>query len=171
MKRTFITFILIFTLCLSSSGKSKIVEDFTPACDSLSTLIFERSGIKGPVRLKSVMKRGGSLDFYFTESLGDFPWYKTDIKWLRSTLKGLFPDEYKRYLLGEIYSRRVDINRLVTPGLNNDGKPLENKHRVKTPSRSGTIVKCIGDQQFNKGLTGRHIALWQSHGNMGRGAW
>ena len=110
------------------------------------------------------MKRGGNLDFYFTESLGDFPWYKTDIKWLRSTLKGLFPDEYKRYHLGEIYSRRVDINRLVTPGLNNDGKPLDNKHRVKTPSRSGTIVKCIGDQQFDKGLTGRHIALWQSHG-------
>ena len=164
MKRTFITLIFIFLLCLSSSGKSKIVEDFKPACDSLSTLILERSGIKGPVRLKSVMKRGGNLDFYFTESLGDFPWYKTDIKWLRSTLKGLFPDEYKKYHLGEIYSRRVDINRLVTPGLNNDGKPLDNKHRVKTPSRSGTIVKCIGDQQFDKGLTGRHIALWQSHG-------
>ena len=164
MRRTFIIFILTISFCLTASGKSKIVEDFKPACDSLSTLIFERSGIKGPVRLKSVMKRGGNLDFYFTESLGDFPWYKTDIKWLKTTLKSLFPDEYKKYHLGEIYSRRVEISRLVTPRLNNDGKPLENKYKVKSPSRSGSIVKCIGHQEFNKGLTGRHIALWQSHG-------
>ena len=164
MRRTYLTFIFTFIFCLSLSGKSKIVEDFTPACDSLATLIFEKSGIKGPVRLKSVMKRGGNLDFYFTESLGDFPWYKSDIKWLRSTLKSLFPDEYKRYQLGEIYSRRVEISRLVTPRLNNDGKPLENKHRVKSPARSAAIVKCIGHQDFNKGLSGRHIALWQSHG-------
>lgn len=164
MRRTTIIYILTFLFCLTASGKSKIVEDFTPACDSLSTLILERSGIKGPVKLKSVMKRGGSLDFYFTESLGDFPWHKTDVKWLRSTLKSLFPDEYKKYHLGEIYSRRIEISRLVTPGLNYDGKPLENKHRVKSPSRSGAIVKCIGHQEFGKGLTGRHIALWQSHG-------
>ena len=150
--------------CLTASGKSKIAEDFTSVCDSLSTLIFERSGIKGPVKLKSVMKRGGSLDFYFTESLGDFPWYKGDVKWLRSTLKSLFPDEYKKFHLGEIYSRRIEISRLVTPGLNNDGKPLENKHRVKSPSHSGAIVKRIGHQNFNRGMTGRHIALWQSHG-------
>lgn len=164
MKKTFITFILICIFCLSASGKSKIVEDFTPVCDSLSTLIFERSGIKGPVRLKSVMKRGGNLDFYFTESLGDFPWYRTDIKWLRNTLTSLFPDDYKKYHLGEIYSRRVDVNRLVTPGLNNDGKPLENRHRTKSPSHSKTIVTCIGNQDYTKGLSGRHIALWQSHG-------
>ena len=164
MRRTFIITISVFICCLSASARSKIVEDFKPACDSLSTLIFERSGIKGPVRLKSVMKRGGNLDFYFTESLGDFPWYKSDIKWLRNTLKSLFPDGYKKYHLGEIYSRRVEISRLVTPGLNNDGKPLENKHKTKSPSRSESIVKCIGHQEFSKGLNGRHIALWQSHG-------
>ena len=164
MRRIFTIFIVIFICCLSAAGKSKIVTDFTPACDSLATLILERSGIKGPVKLQSVMRRGGNLDFYFTESLGDFPWYKTDIKWLRSTLKSLFPDEYKKYHLGEIYSRRIEISRLVTPVLNNDGKPLENKHKVKSPSRSGSIVKCIGHQEFDKGLSGRHIALWQSHG-------
>ena len=101
MRRIFTIFIVIFICCLSAAGKSKIVNDFTPACDSLATLILERSGIKGPVKLQSVMKRGGNLDFYFTESLGDFPWYKTDIKWLRSTLKSLFPDEYKKYHTNE----------------------------------------------------------------------
>ena len=130
MRGTFITFLFIFIFCLSASGKSKIVEDFTPVCDSLSTLIFERSGIKGPVKLKTVMKRGSGLDFYFTESLGDFPWHKEDVRWLRSTLKKLFPEEYSRYKVGEIYSRKVSIDRLATPHLSYDGKPADSRHKV-----------------------------------------
>ena len=164
MKRIILIISLLFIFEGISSSQSKIVEAFTPACDSLSVHIFERSGVKGPVKLKTVMKRGGHLDFYFTESLGDFPWYKNDVKWLKNSLKSLFPDEYRKYHVGEIYSRRVDINRLVTPRLANDGKPVENKHRTKAAHNQNTIVKRINSQNFNKGLNGRHIALWQSHG-------
>ena len=164
MRGTFITFLFIFIFCLSASGKSKIVEDFTPVCDSLSTLIFERSGIKGPVKLKTVMKRGSGLDFYFTESLGDFPWHKEDVRWLRLTLKKLFPEEYSRYKVGEIYSRKVSIDRLATPHLSYDGKPADSRHKVKSPADGGMMVKKVGGLKSGKGLSGRHIALWQSHG-------
>lgn len=164
MKRQILTYILLLYLVIPSFGQSRIVKSFTPACDSVATLIYERTGIKGPVRLKAAMKRGNTLDFYFTESLGDFPWHRQDVKWFKATFKNLFPEEYSKYRLGEVYSRRVSLDRLITPELTYDGKPAENRHKVKAPASMGTVVSRTGSGTYSKGLEGRHIALWQSHG-------
>ena len=164
MKRHILTYVLLLYLAVPSFGQSRIVKSFTPACDSVATLIYERTGIKGPVKLKAAMKRGNTLDFYFTESLGDFPWHKQDVKWFKTTLKRLFPEEYSKYRLGEIYSRRVSLDRLITPELTYDGKPAENRHQVKAPASMISVVSRQGSGTFSKGLEGRHIALWQSHG-------
>ena len=114
MRRYVLIYIMLLCLAMPSSGQSKIVKSFTPACDSLSVLIHERTGVKGPVKLKAVMKRGNTLDFYFTETLGDFPWRKQDVSWLRPTFKSIFPEQYSKYRLGEIYSRKVSVDRLIT---------------------------------------------------------
>ena len=163
MKR--LLFITIYiTLTLASYAQTGIVKDFKPACDSIAALLQERTGVKGKVELKSVMKRKGNLDFYFTESLGDFPWYGSGPQWLRNTLKELLPEGYGKFRIGQIYSRRVPLKELVTPVLKSSGKPSEGALRVKEPSRSNTLVRELGGMEFDKGLSGRHIALWQSHG-------
>ena len=74
MKRLIITILAFWVLCVSAFAQSAIVKDFQPACDSLDVLIRENRDVKGKLRLKSIMKRGKVLDFYFTESLGDYPW-------------------------------------------------------------------------------------------------
>ena len=175
MKRILLIFIL-GAVCCAANAQSKIVDAFTPACDSLSVLIHQKTGIKGPVRLKAIMKRGSNLDFYFTESLGDFPWHKEDVKWLKGTLKGLFPEEYCKYKVGEIYSRKVSLDHLVTPHISNSGKPSDTRHRTRPSGGTGLIVSKTGGHKFSKGLKDRHIALWQSHGryfdnNSGRWIW
>ena len=165
---------LIISVQISSTAQSRIVKDFKPACDSLATLMTERTGVCGNILLKTAMKRGGNLDFYFTESLGDYPWRKDDVKWLRNTLKDLFPEEYSRYRLGEIYSRKVSLDRLVMPQLTYDGRPSDSRHKVKAPSQSTLIVENLNGREFTGGLSGRHIALWQSHGRYfdnGSGLW
>lgn len=163
MIRTITTFAFILCMTLNAGGQSKIVEDFASVCDSLAVLTSSHCGVQGELKLKAVMKRKNSLDFYFTESLGDYPWYKHDIKWFRHELKQLFPEEYKKYKVGEIYSRKVSLEKLVMPKPGNDGKPILTPHRRK-PAGHGQIVSRIGGMKFSKGLTGRHIALWQSHG-------
>ena len=105
MKHLTIILALLLGVHVSVCGQSKIVKDFKPVCDSLATLTTDRTGICGKITVKNIMKRSGCLDFYFTESLGDYPWYKEDIKWLKSTLKSLFPEGYSKYKVGEIYSR------------------------------------------------------------------
>lgn len=164
MKRLLIMTALALALCLSAKGQSAIIKDFKPVCDSLSVLIQERNTVHGELKLQAVMKRGSNLDFYFTESLGDFPWYDGDTKWFRNTLKSLFPEKYSSYKLGEIYSKRISHSNLVTPSLGFEGNPSDSRQRTKNPSRRN-IVTPFGGMKFERGMDGRHIALWQSHGH------
>lgn len=163
MKKQIIISFLTLMSGFISYGQSTIVKDFTPVCDSLGKLVTERTTVPADLKLKAVMKRGSTLDFYFTNSLGDCPWHKGDPQWFRNTLLKLFPDRYRNCRLGEIYSQRVSLERLVTPSLGFSGKPSESEQRVKNPSRRN-IVQESGAPDFGKGLEGRHIALWQSHG-------
>ena len=163
MKRLLISTIVTLALGLSARGQSAIVKDFMPVCDSLEVLIQERNSIKNELKLQAIMRRGTTLDFYFTESLGDYPWHSGETKWFRNTLKSLFPEKYQTYRLGEIYSKRVSHDNLVTPSLAFDGNPSQTRHSTKNPDRRN-IVTPLDGMGFSKGLDGMHIALWTSNG-------
>ena len=49
------------------------------------------------------------------------------------------------------------------PALSHDGKPVSNTMRVSDP-KGRPVIEDIDAQEFTKGMYGRHIALWQSHG-------
>lgn len=163
MKRIFIILIAAFA-AVTASAQSTIVKDFKEACDSLNVLMTERTSVKGNLKLKAVMKRGSELDFYFTESLGDYPLRPGDVKWFRSTLKSLFPPKYRTYRLGEITSRKVDIDLLEVSPLTFDGKPAQTDYAFSVPANQERIIREYGVQDYVMGLSGRTIALWQSHG-------
>ena len=163
MKRLILTIFATASLVLTASGQT-ILKDFQPVCDSLDVLIKENRDVKGKLRIKSIMKRGKTLDFYFTESLGDYPWREGEPEWFRRQLKKLFPDKYREYELGMVYSKSIPLGRLVTSELGFDGNPTAISEPVQRPSRPDPLVTRKGSQTFSKGLSGRNIALWQSHG-------
>lgn len=173
--RNILTYILLL-ISFSAFAQSEIVLDFRPACDSLVPLLKERTGVDGKLEIKSVMKRGSSLDFYFTESLGDYPWKDGDPRWFRSVLHEYFPEKYNRYKVGEIYSRGVALNQLTTPKAASDGRPQHTHHRRHSYQDAPAVVTPLNASYSKKGLKGRHIALWQSHGryyshNLDRWTW
>ena len=155
---------LLLCMSLSSYAQGSIVKDFKPACDSLNTLIMERQGIASPkLSLNAVMKRGSTLDFYFTQSLGDCPWYEGDPEWFRQQLCSLVPEKYSSYSVGNITTKKLTLKELVTPRLGFDGAPSASVNKTANPSRRA-LVREIGSQEYAKGMNGRHIAIWQSHG-------
>lgn len=164
MKRKILITLMFGILSLSLNAQTTIVKDFEEPCDSLSTLLQERTGVKCDLKLKSVMKRGTVLDFYFTESLGDFPLRPKDTEWLRSTLKSLYPQSYKKYGIGIIQSRKVDTKQLEIHPLGFNGEPQESNFKTKLPKHRKGFVERLDEQEYAKGLDGRTIALWQSHG-------
>ncbi len=164
MKRFIYILILISGLGLNASAQRGLTKDFKPVCDTLDARLKDNRDVKGELRLKSVMKRGNNLDFYFTESLGDYPWREGEPEWFRKELKKLFPDSYRKYSLGEIYSKRIPLKKLVTTELGFDGSPVEFKHKTENPHPGHPLVREVDAQVFSKGLSNRNIAVWQSHG-------
>ena len=164
MKKLILTIFASTALCISASAQSAIMKDFKPVCDSLDVLIKENRDVKGKLCIKNIMKRGKTLDFYFTESLGDYPWREGEPEWFRRKLKSLFPEKYSGYDLGMVYSKTIPLNRLVTSELGFDGRPTYSGEPSILPSRPDPIVTEIGGRRFDKGLSDRNIAIWQSHG-------
>ena len=163
MKRLIALSFLIL-LAIQAHSQSTIVKDFKPVCDSLTTLIIQKTSVDGSLNLKNVLKRDGKLDFYFDESLGDFPIRRGDAEWLRNTLKSLFPSKYSKYSIGAIYTKNIDIKRLEVASLSLKGSSFKSHNRTSQPSGREDFVIRQGEQFFEKGLSGRNIALWQSHG-------
>lgn len=164
MKKLLAYLAFSFLVSFSAYAQSGIVTDFKPVGDSLAVLLTERTGVQGQATIKSIMKRGSSLDFYFTESLGDYPWKDGDPRWFKSTLGKLIPDKYRKYKVGEIYSRGVALNHLVTPRLSSEGKPSASRHKLRQHHQAPAVVTSLDSHEYKKGMDGRHIALWQSHG-------
>ena len=165
MKRLLISsIILLFSLGFNGHAQSAMLKDFKPVCDSLNTLMMERNGIESPkIGLNAIMKRGTTLDFYFTQSLSDCPWHEGDPEWFRKTLCDLIPEKYCSYSVGNITTKKLSLSELVTPRLGFDGTPSETRNRNSITSHMPFVSEQDG-MTYSKGMEGRNIAIWQSHG-------
>lgn len=146
------------------SAQSRTAKELKPVCDSLAVLLKERTGVDNKLILKNVTHRGSALDFYFDISLSDYPWRTEDIAWFRKALRGMLPQKYCKYSIDRIYTNLLSYDVLGCPPLNNSGSPGKSKQRVPAPSESKPLVRPLDGQNFSKGLSGRHIAVWHSHG-------
>lgn len=153
----------ICLLALSVQASAQRASDFQELCDSLSVRALEHFNVKSRLNVSKTMKRGNSLDLYFSNTMSDYPWHDRDLKWLKDELKEGWPKSASNFNLGEIFCNGVNINDLITPEIGNKGgfKP----YKFKMADKRGTpTVEKVGGRKYVKGLHGRHIVLWQSHG-------
>lgn len=167
---------LLLTICLPAFADSISVKEFKGCCDSLSNRLGKHIGVKSvKLQLKNVMKREGKIDFYFTETLGDFPWKEGDVEWFREELGKLLPKRYQDTEIGEVMCRTYPLPLYVTPALGKNGKPVESPNKIADRrNKTAPVVRRSSQDWFSKGLSGRSIALWQSHGAYyegGEGRW
>ena len=149
---------------VSAWGQS-LLESFRSQCDTLSVLVKERTSVKAALKISSVKIRNGALDFYFTASLGDIPIGAEDVKWLKSTIKSLTPEKYRSYKIGSIFIGGLSINEFIAEAPGNDGSSHPNRWKPATiPPATTPLVTAEDGQHFPGGLSGRHLAMWQSHG-------
>lgn len=163
MKGLRLLIILMLLQLASLEAYSQSVREFRSVCDSLSVLVRERCGVEVELKMRSVSRRENTLDLYFTQTLSDIPWRKDDVKWFREQLKNLFPQSVQNCVIGGIFGNGLNINTLVVPELHYDGSVHSSAYKKKAPEGKALVDK-VGGQHFSKGLSGRHIALWQSHG-------
>ncbi len=167
MFRKFLSILLAFSamfISQHSEGQNLVTMAYREQCDTLRTLIQKRTTVLANFKLESVSRRNGYLDFHFSSGIGDIPWNSTDIDWLKTTLRELSPVEYSHYKIGEIYSGHALIKDLVLEYPGSDGKVHDHRWKMSNTSASPQMVRDEDGMKFSKGLSGKYIALWQSHG-------
>ena len=87
----------VFIAFQPASARKRTADEFEPVCKELDSLIRLRTTVDSRLKLKAVMKRGGYLDFYFSDALSDLPWTAESSAWFRRELKARFPEKFGNY--------------------------------------------------------------------------
>lgn len=152
-------------LLLSPGLRGQSTREFKEAFDSLGVLLRERTSVENLVRASRITKSEGKLNFYFNTSFGDYPWRSEDITWFRNSLEELLPKQYSDLGVGRLYvGKRNLLEKYAMPASTSDGKPATAMFRRPDPRPEHPFIEEVGAQTFDKGLSGRNIVLWQSHG-------
>ncbi len=164
-KKFFLPILALMAAALPAGAQGIPARDFKAVNDSLKVLMQKRTSVRTPLRLEKIMKRDGVMDFYFSRELVDYPWKESDVKWVVKERERRRPAAYKSIPLGEIYGNTVPLQDLGMPETGNSGKAVSSRFRTDD-KRSSTVplVTELGREDYPKGLSRRHIALWQSHG-------
>ncbi len=165
MKRIFSMLAALMLFCLADAAAAPRARDFRPICDTLRLRLLAHTGVDQKLRLNKVVAHGSRLDLYFSPELSYYPWNEGDLDWfyreLRAEMKGLDGN----WEAGSVFTNRYRLEELVIPREGNDGQPAAYSGRVPDP-RNGDqgFVRRVGARRYDKGLDGRYIALWHSHG-------
>ena len=160
MKRLFLSLALVLAF-LPSPAQTPKARDFSTVTDSLQQRLKRRTGVTTRFKLEKVLVRGNALDFYFSQNLLGQPYRKGDITWLTEQIEELGKSKLGKYKVGNIYAKGIRLAHITQPAVNNDGTALATSFRVDEPKGTPLVQ---GADEWPLGLTGRHIALWQSHG-------
>ena len=160
MKRLFFSLVLVLA-ALPSLAQTPRARDFNTVVDSLQVRLQRRTGVYSSLKLEKVAVRGNVLDFYFSQNLSYQPYRKGDLTWLTEQIQELGAGKLGKYKVGAIYARGQRLTNLPQPALAYDGSAINTSFRVQEPQETPLVQ---GTDHWPQGLSGRHIALWQSHG-------
>lgn len=172
--RKVLLILALLTLAFASAAQGiPRAADFSVVCDTLTARCNRRFNVKSRVRIDKIYMKGNALDLYFASSLSDYPWHSEDILWFMSELNSEGSKALQGYTIGSCMSSGCRLEELETPIITKNGKSPEFHFSVKNPGRQ-PFVRREGARHLTRGLEGRHIALWQSHGyyyNEDQDAW
>ncbi|MBO6170427.1 MAG: N-acetylmuramoyl-L-alanine amidase [Bacteroidales bacterium] len=162
--RRFVLILLFLSGALSSAAQGiPRAADFSVVCDTLTARCNRRFEVRSKVRIDKIYLRGDALDLYFASSLADYPWHNEDIFWFLSELNTEGEKVLRGYKVGSCMTSGCRLEELETPKITNNGKSPSFHYQSKNVPRL-PLVSRSGARKIARGLQGRHIALWQSHG-------
>ena len=161
MRKLFLALALALTILPCQAQKAPRARDFNTVTDSLQQRLRRRTGVTSRFKIEKVSARGNALDFHFSQNILGQPFRKGDITWLTEQIQELGKSKLGNYKVGTLYAKGQKLSNLPQPNVGRDGSALNTNFRVKEPKGTPLVQ---GSDNWPLGLSGRHIALWQSHG-------
>ncbi|MBO4556998.1 MAG: N-acetylmuramoyl-L-alanine amidase [Bacteroidales bacterium] len=158
---------LLFVCCFDAAAQTKkeLAAWFGTTCDSIVNCIQGSSTMKGKLTVERVAVKDKKLEIHFSRYISDHALRYEDLGRINRIITKTMPDKYKEYRNSfEAYSNGTKLSKLVSrhaSGMSPDAAAKSNRFE---PEARPLVRNTSRNLSAPKGLTGRHIALWQSHG-------
>ena len=163
IKRVLATLLLFAAASLdvnAQSISSKQRQDMTEVLNRIvrrevvpvKNIVIERTAVNGK-----------TLTLYTTIDMSYYPFREDNIEPIYDSIREVLPEKFEDYKI-QIVTDRHHIEDLVPRPLRSDD--VESKERFTNRSDRPLVSRISSPSQPTKGLAGRHIAMWQSHGYM-----
>ena len=132
------------------------------------TRIVAREVSGGYVRVQSMQASRGRVRVYASIGLSYYPFREENVRAMRDSVRAALPAEYRKARI-EIYTDRREVGELIPMACRNAAvlhKQIAKRQVVPFVNRSERplVTRLSAAATPERGLSGRHIALWQSHG-------
>lgn len=166
--------ILFCTFCLveTAAAAPRRVTVFDPVSDSLVNYLSQKADFKSIFYIeKAFAGKDGSLTIRFSQGLADYALRDEDVEHIYDVVRGMMPLCYKSYKNNfKLVCGGVPVESLKSNFYSSSGDrklPDEHYDMVERHHRrmdAPLVTNQSRTYSVSKGLQGRHIALWQSHG-------
>ncbi len=133
----------------------------TRIAEAVSRMV-DREVLGGGARLDSYNVRGKRLRLNFSIGLANYPFREGNVAEMYDTVRSYLPQKLQKHRI-EIYTDSHLIEELVPLA----ERSSFDRHKVRTFTNKSShplVQRLSWAASPSKGLQGRHIALWQSHG-------
>lgn len=168
MKTKFLSFFLL--LCFGWQQAPAAGVDAVTRREIGRTLsrIVAREVSGGFVRIEGVDASRKRVRIYTSVGLSYYPFREQNLRAMYDSVRAVLPPEYRKASI-ELYSDKREVRGLIPMAYRTDAefrKLLRKKKVVPFVNRSQRplVVRQSSPVAPTQGLSGRHIALWQSHG-------
>lgn len=161
MKKT-VCFLIAGLLAVSSfaTDSGDLKSDITACIMAEAQKHFAAKAIK--VDTVYIRKKKKEVEVRLNANAADIPFREPIVKTLYQQVRNLLPDAYRKYSL-RIITDEQPIESLI-PNYYRTSSIDKDRLSVHRDGGRPLITRASVPVGFDKGLTGRHIALWQSHG-------
>ena len=171
MKRL-LTALVAATLAVSATTayaqtKKDLQRWFGPMCSEIQDCLESHSTMKGNLKVERVKIAGGTLQIYFSPWLAERYLRPEDMEQIFGAVSANMPSNYASYKHKfEVYSNNTPLDDLMGRFEAGQSRNEAAKSNAAAPEKDYPLVKNISRKaNAPKGLDGRHIAVWQSHGS------
>lgn len=159
LKAGFWILAVLFAGSASAKGLSRARQ---AELSELLTRILDREVRGNKTRITGAVESNGRLTLYASAGMSYYPFREENVAAIYDSIRALLPESFARHRLTLITDRHA-IEDLVPLVYRSDAGHSA-RQRFVNPSDKPLVTRPSAAAQPEEGLTGRHIALWQSHG-------
>ena len=163
IKRVLATLLLFAAASLDVNAQSVTSKQRKEIAQVLDRIVRREVVSVKDVEVERTAVNGKRLTIYASIDMSYYPFREDNIEPIYDSVRAVLPEQFEDYKIS-IVTDRHHIEDLVPRALREEA--VEAKERFTNRSTRPLVTRLSSQSQPTRGLAGRHIAMWQSHGYM-----